>query len=45
MSAALHVVVIIVVIIMEGHAVAELVETIWYKPEGRRFEFRMKWNF
>jgi hypothetical protein len=26
-----------------GHAVALLVEALWYKLEGRRFESRMRW--
>jgi len=29
-----------------GHAVAQLVETLRYKPEGRGFDFRWyHWNF
>jgi hypothetical protein len=29
-----------------GHAVAQLVETLHYKPEGRRFDSRRyHWNF
>jgi hypothetical protein len=29
-----------------GHAVAQLVEALRYKPEGRGFDFRWRyWNF
>jgi hypothetical protein len=28
-----------------GHEVAYLVEALRYKTEGRRFEFRIRWNF
>jgi hypothetical protein len=29
-----------------GHAVAQLVETVWYMPEGRGFDSRWcHWNF
>jgi hypothetical protein len=29
-----------------GHAVAQLVEALRYKPEGRGFDFRLcHWNF
>jgi hypothetical protein len=32
--------------ILTGHAVAQLVESLRYKPEGRGFDFRMcHWNF
>jgi hypothetical protein len=32
--------------IHEGHAVAQLVETLLYKPEGRGFDSRWcHWNF
>jgi hypothetical protein len=30
---------------ISGHAVDELVEALCYKPEGRRFESRMRWIF
>ena len=29
----------------EGHAVAQLIEALRYKPEGRRFDSRCHWNF
>jgi hypothetical protein len=28
-----------------GHAIAELVEALCHKPEGRRFESRTRWIF
>jgi len=34
------------VIVAWGHAVAQLVEALRYKPEGRDFDFRWcHWNF
>jgi len=30
---------------IQGNAVAQLVEALCYKPEGRGFEFRCHWNF
>ena len=28
-----------------GHAVVQLVEALRYKPEGRGFDSRCRWNF
>jgi hypothetical protein len=39
-------VVVVVVVVVVGHAVAQLVEALHYKPEGRGFDSRWcHWKF
>ena len=38
--------IMVLTMVVEGHAVAHLVEALRYKPEGRRFDSqRCNWNF